>query len=141
LVVLAHLQRRCHLRGGEVWRLPLPLAELARQDSAKKQRRTEVSGVTGRWIGRGHGMTGHVRAVAAAVRRGSLGFCTSVSGHSRDRRVRSGARGTANAKGRSDMVARLVTIDRTRPAVRGCLLNSNWTPAVTRLVNFSSVSS
>jgi hypothetical protein len=82
-----------------VWRLPLPLAELARQDSAKKQRRTEVSGVTGRWIGRGYGMTGHVRAVAAAVRRGSLGFCTSVSGHSRDRRVRSGARGTANAKG------------------------------------------
>jgi hypothetical protein len=44
-------------------------------------------------------------------------------------------------KGRSDMVARLVTIDQTRPAVRGCLLNSNRAPSVTHLVNFSSVSS
>jgi hypothetical protein len=32
------------LRGGEVWRLTLPPAELARQDSAKKWRRTEVTG-------------------------------------------------------------------------------------------------
>jgi hypothetical protein len=40
-----------------------------------------------------------------------LGFTTGVSGHSRDRYVRSGARGTANAKGQSDAVARPVTID------------------------------
>jgi hypothetical protein len=44
LVVLAYLQRRCCLRGGEVWRLPLPPAELVRQDSAKKRRRIEVTG-------------------------------------------------------------------------------------------------
>jgi hypothetical protein len=73
-------------------------------------------------------VTGRVRSVAAAVRRGSLGFCTSASGHSRDRRVRSGARGTTNAKDRSDAVARHQTrpvmIDRTRPVVCGCLLES-----------------
>jgi hypothetical protein len=43
-----------------------------------------------------------------------LGFTTGMSGHSQDQRVRSGARGTTNAKDRSDVVARLVTIDRTR---------------------------
>jgi hypothetical protein len=49
-------------------------------------------------------------------------FCTSATGHSRDRRVRSGARGTGNAKGRSDAVACPVTIDRTRLVAVGCLL-------------------
>jgi hypothetical protein len=53
-----------------------------------------------------------------------LGFTTSASGHSQDRCVRSGARGTANAKGRSDAVARPVTIDRTRQVVSGSLLES-----------------
>jgi hypothetical protein len=53
-----------------------------------------------------------------------LGFITGVSGHLRDRRVRSGARGTANVKGLSDAVAHLVTIDRTHPVVYGCLLES-----------------
>jgi hypothetical protein len=48
LVVLAHLQRRQCLRG-EVWRLPLLPAELARQDLVKNRQRTEVIGVTGRW--------------------------------------------------------------------------------------------
>jgi hypothetical protein len=45
-----------------------------------------------------------------------LGFTTSVSGHSWDQRVQSGARGTTNAKGRSDVVA--------RPVICGCLLES-----------------
>jgi hypothetical protein len=43
---------------------------------AKKQRRKKVTGVTGRWIGRGW----HVRSVAGAVRRGTLGLCTGASG-------------------------------------------------------------
>jgi hypothetical protein len=33
-------------------------------------------------------LTGRVRSVAAAVKRGSLGFCTYASGHSRDQRIR-----------------------------------------------------
>jgi hypothetical protein len=41
------------LRGREKWKLPLPLAELARQDLAKKQRRKRSLEVTGRWP-RGH---------------------------------------------------------------------------------------
>jgi hypothetical protein len=53
-----------------------------------------------------------------------LGFITGSSGHSRDRHVRSGARGTANAKGPSDAVARPVTIDRMLPIVSGSLLES-----------------
>jgi hypothetical protein len=53
-----------------------------------------------------------------------LGFTIGASGHSRDRHVRSGARGTTNAKGRSDAVARPVTIDRTRPVVSGSLRES-----------------
>jgi hypothetical protein len=69
-------------------------------------------------------LTGCVRSVVAAVRCGSLEFCTSVSGHSRDRRVRIGARGTANAKDRSDAVVCPVTINRTRSVVCGCLLES-----------------
>jgi hypothetical protein len=42
--------------------------------------------------GHGLGMTGRVRSVAAAVRHGTLGLCTSMSGRSRDRRVRSSPR-------------------------------------------------
>jgi hypothetical protein len=51
-----------------------------------------------------------------------LGFTTGSSGHSWDRRVRSGARGTTNAKGSSDAVARPITIDRMLPIVSGSLL-------------------
>jgi hypothetical protein len=51
-----------------------------------------------------------------------LGFTTGASGHSRDRCLWSGARGTANAKGQSDAVARLVMIDRTHQVVSGSLL-------------------
>jgi hypothetical protein len=43
-----------------------------------------------------------------------LGFSTGASGHSRERRIWSGARETANVKGRSDIVTRPVTIDRSR---------------------------
>jgi hypothetical protein len=53
-----------------------------------------------------------------------LGFTTCASGHSRGRRARSCTRGTANAKGSSDAVARPVMIDRTCPVVSGCLLES-----------------
>jgi hypothetical protein len=49
---------------------------------------------------------------------------TGASGHSWDRRIQSGGRGTSNAKGRSNAVARLVTIDRMRPVAVGCLLES-----------------
>jgi hypothetical protein len=41
------------LRGREKWKLPLPPTELARQDSAKKQRQKRSLEVTGRWP-RGH---------------------------------------------------------------------------------------
>jgi hypothetical protein len=51
-----------------------------------------------------------------------LGFTIGASGHSRDRHVRSGAGGTANAKDRSEAVARPVMIDRTRQVVCGSLL-------------------
>jgi hypothetical protein len=71
---------------------------------------------------------------------------TGTSGHLRDRRVRSGARGTANAKGRSDAVARPVMIYRTRPVVRECLLESTgrwhcgiWSIQVVRLVPWSAM--
>jgi hypothetical protein len=53
-----------------------------------------------------------------------LGFTIGASGHSRDRRVQSGAKGIANAKVRSDTVARPVTIDRTRQVMCGSLLES-----------------
>jgi hypothetical protein len=49
--------------------------------------------------GRGHGMTGRVWSVAAAVRRGSLGFCTSASGHLQDRRSGQTPRGTTEREG------------------------------------------
>jgi hypothetical protein len=53
-----------------------------------------------------------------------LGFTTGVSGHSWDQRVRSGSRGTANVKGRSNTVTSPVTIDRTYPVVWWSLLES-----------------
>jgi hypothetical protein len=66
------------LRGGEVWRLPLLPAELARQDSVKKRRQTEVT-------------SDRVRSVAATIKRRSLGFCTGASGQA--------PRGTAEREG------------------------------------------
>jgi hypothetical protein len=69
LVVLAHLQRRCRLRGGEVWRLPLVI----RQRNEGERRSLVVTG-------RGLSMTGRVRSVAAAVKCGTLGLCTGASG-------------------------------------------------------------
>jgi hypothetical protein len=63
----------------------------------------------------------HLVNDSSSLARG-LGFTIGASGHSRDRRVRSGARGTANAKGRSDTVARPITIDQTRQVASGCLL-------------------
>jgi hypothetical protein len=71
---------------------------------------------------------------------------TSTSSHMWDWRIRSGARGTSNAKGRSDTVARPVTIGRTRPVTVGCLLESTgrWHCGVrsvqaARPVNFSAM--
>jgi hypothetical protein len=66
--------------------------------------------------GRGHGMTGRVWSVATAVRRGSLGFCTGVFGHSRDRRVRSSAQRDYRTRG----------IDRTRWHVRSVTIGRVW---------------
>jgi hypothetical protein len=80
--------------------------------------------VTGRCTGRGHGVTGRVRSVQRSSQARGLGFATGVSGHSRDRRVRSGALRElqfARSIGRS---ARPVTHDRTRPVVEGAY----WTP-------------
>jgi hypothetical protein len=53
-----------------------------------------------------------------------LVFTIGASSHSQDWRIQSGARGIANAKGRSDAVARLVTINRTCQVASGCLLES-----------------
>jgi hypothetical protein len=85
--------------------------------------------------GRGLGLTGRVRSVAAVAEARGLGFCTDVSDHSRDRRVRSGAQRVCRPCGRSDVVARPVTFDRTRPVTSGPLLDSNRTPGVTRPVS------
>jgi hypothetical protein len=77
--------------------------------------------------GRGLGLTGRVRSVAAVAEARGLGFCTDVSDHSRDRRVRSGAQRVCRSCGRSDAVA--------RPVASGPLLDSNRTPGVTRPVS------
>jgi hypothetical protein len=53
-----------------------------------------------------------------------LGFTTGASGHSRDWRVWSGARGTSYVKGRSDAMARPVMIDWTRQVMSRSLLES-----------------
>jgi hypothetical protein len=84
---------------------------------------TEASG--GHWGDRTRSWHDRTRPVSesSSLARG-LGFTTGTSGHSRDQRVRSGARRTANTKGRSDAVARPVTIDRTRQVVSGSLLES-----------------
>jgi hypothetical protein len=50
-------------------------------------------------IGRGHGMTGRVRSVAAVVRHGSLGFCTGASDHLQDRRSGQAPRGIVEHEG------------------------------------------
>jgi hypothetical protein len=65
---------------------------LLRRKSKKKQRRTEVTEMTGHWTGRGFCMTGHVRSAF------SVYACFSLM------------------IGRA---ARPVTIDRTRPIVQG----------------------
>jgi hypothetical protein len=111
-VVLAHLQRRWSLSGREGLGSTLHPAELARRDSGvfeelkrlkleKKQRRTEVTEVTGRWTGRGLCLTGRVRSVF------SVCACFYFW---------------------SDTVARPVTVDRTRPVVQGAYwtLTGRW---------------
>jgi hypothetical protein len=65
--------------------------------------------------GRGLGLTGRVRSVAAVAEAHGLGFCTGASDHSRDQRVRSGAQRVCRSHGRSDAVTCPVTCDRTRP--------------------------
>jgi hypothetical protein len=91
--------------------------------------RTEMEANGGHWgdqtLNRTRSRHARTRPVSArsCLARG-LGFTTGASSHSRDQCVRSGARGTANTKGRSDVVVRPVTIDRTRPVVSGSLLES-----------------
>jgi hypothetical protein len=84
---------------------------------------TEANG--GHWGDRTRSRHDRTRSVSdsSSLARG-LRFTTDVTGHSWDRRVRSGARGTTNAKDRSDAVARPVTFDRTRQVVSGILLES-----------------
>jgi hypothetical protein len=121
----------------------LPPAELVRRDSVlfvevkhlfsttpeaeifSKSSWIETEANGGHWGDRTRSRHDRTRPVSdsSSLARG-LGFSTGASGHSWDQRVRSGARGTANAKGRSDVVARPDTIDRTRPVVCGCLLES-----------------
>jgi hypothetical protein len=91
-----------------------------RRKSEKKRRRTEVTEVIGRCTGRGHGMTGRVRSVQMQQSDARvLGFTTGVSGHSRDRHVRSGAQRELQFARSIGHAARPVTRDRTRPVVEG----------------------
>jgi hypothetical protein len=96
-----------------------------RRKSEKKRRRTEVTEVIGRCTGRGHGMTGRVRSVQTQQSdTWVLGFATGASGHSWDRRVRSGAQRELQFTRSIGRAARPVTRDRTRPVVE----RAYWTP-------------
>jgi hypothetical protein len=66
------------LRGREKWRLPLPHAELARQDSVKKQRQNRSLEVIRRWP-RGHL---RVQSVQAEARTKELSERTLATVHS-----------------------------------------------------------
>jgi hypothetical protein len=50
MVVLVHLRRRRCLRGGEVWRLPLPPTELARQVRRSFGGERTIGRCIGRWL-------------------------------------------------------------------------------------------
>jgi hypothetical protein len=54
--------------------------------------------------------------MAAAVKRGTLGLCTGVSGQAPEK--------LRSTRGRSDAVAHQVMIDRTRQVMSGCLLET-----------------
>jgi hypothetical protein len=74
--------------------------------------------------GCGLSTTRHVRSVAAVVKRGTLGLCTSVSGRSRDRRVRSSPREVAK---HARSIRRGGTSCHNRPTCQvtsGCLLET-----------------
>jgi hypothetical protein len=80
----------------------------------------------GRTLHRTRSWYDRTRPVSSTQQSGArvLGFATGTSGHSRDRRIRSGAQrklGFASSIGRA---ARPVTRDRTRPVVEGAY----WTP-------------
>jgi hypothetical protein len=89
--------------------------------------------------GRGHGMTRRVWSVATAVRRGSLGFCTGVFGHSRDWRVRSSAQRDCRTRGVDRTWWRVlsVTIEcvRSQKTLSGPFLYSEQTSCVPRPVS------
>jgi hypothetical protein len=135
LVLFAHLRRWWSLSGrdgfGARWDSTLfmkvkrlfPTTPVAEFFSKPSWIETEANG--GHWGDRTRSQHVRTRPVSnnSCLVRG-LGFTTGASGHSWDRRVRSGARGTTNVKGRSDAVARPVTIDRTRQVASGCLLES-----------------
>jgi hypothetical protein len=108
-VVLAHLRRRWSLSGREGLGSSLPPAERASAgfrrfrgyempifhyagSRKKKRKRTEVTMMTGRCTGRGHGVTGRVRSVSSVC-----AFFSCLIGRE----------------------ARPVTGDRTRPVVQG----------------------
>jgi hypothetical protein len=108
---------------------------------AKKRRRKEVTGVTGRWIGR----SWRVRLVQPAGAWGEvLGFVTRASVAPRDRCVRSRTQGSS-VKGRVDRMPGRVRSHatghvRSTKSLSGPFLYSNRTPRVTRPVNSSVMS-
>jgi hypothetical protein len=91
--------------------------------STALEEETEANG--GHWVDRTRSRHDRTRPVSdnSSLARG-LGFTTGALGHSRDRRVRSGARETANTKGQSNVVARPIMIDRTHQVVSVSLLES-----------------
>jgi hypothetical protein len=126
LVMLAHLRRRWSLSGKEGFGFLSPsrraceagfsaFREMKRLFStapgAKKQRRSEVTEVTGRWTGRGLCFAGRVRSVlSGCARLGLLSGRGGASGHVQP-----------DAFGRG-----------------GCLLDSNRTLALWRLVHLAA---
>jgi hypothetical protein len=148
LVVLAHLRRRWSLRGREGFGFLSAgfsaFVEVKRLFStapeAKKRRRKEVTGVTGRVTGRWIRHGWRVRSVQPVGARGEVrGFVTRASDHLRDRCVRSRTQ-ESSAKGRFDRTRWRIRSHatghvRSTKSLSGPFLDSNQTSRATRPVS------
>jgi hypothetical protein len=123
----------------------LPPTELARQDSALfrevkclffttpedgKETETNEGHRGDRTLHRTRSWYDHTRSVSSTLQSGTrvLGFTIGASGHSRDRRARSGAQRELKLARTIGRAARPVTRDRTRQVVEGAYwtLTGRW---------------